>query len=189
MKNVQPLMDLLPVITAAAERHGLRSTLVAALVYQESAASAVGVRVYAYNPEPRYEYLWDVREGRPFRRLTDAESLSESPPSDFPSMPGADRDAEWWGQQASWGLGQLMGAVAREHGFDGVDIPELCDPELNLRLACQHLAWNRTRTEDETCMLAAYNGGLWKNREQPCRNASYAASVLEHERRWFDGEA
>lgn len=79
---------------------------------------------FAWNPEPPYKYLWDVKRKRPFRKLTPEERVSEIPPLDFPSGAGA-RDAEWWGQQASWGPIQIMGGTAREFGFTG-HFPGLC---------------------------------------------------------------
>ena len=93
---------------AKAAAHGLPPLLITALVEQESAGDP-----YAWNPEPRYRYLWDVKRNAPFRTPTEAERASEIPPHDFPTL-GGDRDQEWWGQQASWGLMQVMGAVARE---------------------------------------------------------------------------
>jgi len=43
-------------------------------------------------------------------------------------------------QQTSWGLMQIMGAVARERGFRGW-LTELCDPATNLEWGCRHLCW------------------------------------------------
>jgi len=43
-------------------------------------------------------------------------------------------------QQTSWGLLQIMGAVARERGFRGW-LTELCDPSINLEWGCRHLRW------------------------------------------------
>lgn len=114
----------------------------------------------AWNPEPRYRYFWDVRQQRPFRRVTDAEVAAKVPPVDFPALAG-DRDQEWWGQQASWGLMQVMGAVAREHGCRLPYLPALVRHE---RLALEYgaralrvcLAW---AGGDVAAALAAFNGG------------------------------
>src|SRR5437667_866655 len=73
---------------------------------------------WAWNPEPRYPFLWDVTQRRPFRVLTPGVVISPSPPEDFLALAG-DADQEWWGQRASWGLMQIMGSVAREEGFRG----------------------------------------------------------------------
>jgi hypothetical protein len=100
-----------PLIEEAARTSGLNVDFVTAIVLVESAGDP-----FAWNPEPRYRALWNVRTKAPFRALTDAEIASEVPPVDFPYLLGG-RDQEWWAQQASWGLMQIMGAVAREEGF------------------------------------------------------------------------
>ncbi len=40
----------------------------------------------------------------------------------------------------SWGLMQVMGQVAREHGFDGKFLSALCDPAAGLDIGCVVLA-------------------------------------------------
>ena len=40
----------------------------------------------------------------------------------------------------SWGLMQVMGQVAREHGFTGKFLSALCDPALGLDIGCAALA-------------------------------------------------
>jgi soluble lytic murein transglycosylase-like protein len=141
-------------IASAAARERIDPILVEAVVIIES-----GGNPYAWNPEPHYRYLVDVRTGQPFRELTVSERATEVPPADFPTLAG-DRDQEWWGQQASWGLMQIMGALAREIGFRGLYLPELTRPHLNLQLGCQHLAnLLRWSNGDERRAVAAYNAG------------------------------
>lgn len=133
---------------------------------------------YAWKPEPAYKYLWDVRLHKPFRALSNDEISCEDPPSDFPFLAG-DRHQEWWAQQASWGLLQIMGAVAREHGFDGPYLVELCDPVVGLTFAGAHLAslldWAKGNMTQALC---AYNGGKAGNLIAPYRSQSYATKVL-----------
>jgi hypothetical protein len=154
-----------------ATRHGLDPLLVQAICQIES-----GENPWAWNPEPKYRYLWDVRKKAPFRPLTILERMSEEPPADFPT-PGGDRDQEWWGQQASWGLMQIMGAVAREYGFKGVFLPQLCDPALGLEYGCRiFAALLRRYSTDVEKALAAYNGGpAGVGRDLP---RAYARKVL-----------
>jgi hypothetical protein len=141
-------------IEGAAEAVGLRPAFISAIVTVES-----GGAIYAWNPEPRYRYLWDVRRGKPFRPLSNAELANKTPPLDFPTLAG-DRDQEWWGQQASWGLMQIMGAVAREQGFDGPYLPALCEPATNLIVGCRHLrSLLQWAGGDELKAAAAYNAG------------------------------
>lgn len=143
-----------PQIATAAKLHSLDPDIVEAMVLVESDG-----RAWAWNPEPTYRYLWNVRTGQPFRKLTASEASSKWPPPDFPTA-GGDRDQEWWGQQASWGLLQVMGAVARERGFSGLYLPELCDPVTNLTIGCRHYAaFLRWAGGDVWRAVGAYNGG------------------------------
>ena len=152
--------------------------LVAAIVRKESDGDP-----WAWNPEPHYSYLVDVSTGQPFRKLTPEERLSEVPPNDFPSLAG-DRDAEWWGQQASWGLMQVMGAVGRERGMNRrAHLPQLCDPALNLEVGCIHLANLRRRFQHAhgwRGVVAAYNAGqprLIKHSAGEFVNQSYVDAI------------
>ncbi|WP_428558527.1 MAG: transglycosylase SLT domain-containing protein [Solidesulfovibrio sp. DCME] len=142
----------------AATRHGLPVPIVGAVVEHES----MGGNVWAYNPEPKYRWFWDVRAGRAFRAVSGLEAACKIPPADFKAYPGVCADAEWWGQQASWGLMQLMGAVARERGFTGLFLGEIYDPALNVDLGCKHLAaYARSYLKGFGWegVLRAYNGG------------------------------
>lgn len=156
-------------IVSIATVTGVNPRLAAAVCDVESSRNP-----WAYNPEPRYRYLWDVVTRAPFRALTDSEQTSEIPPLDFPSPLGAPRDAEWWGQQASWGLMQVMGAVARERGFLGTFLPELCNPETGLLYGCLHLAAQCRRYPAFADALAAYNAG----RPGTTAGVAYAEKVL-----------
>ncbi len=175
-------------LEAAAAAAAIDPDLLAALVEKESANDPA-----AWNPEPRYRYFWNVRTGAPFRRVSDLELDAKFPPKDFPALAG-DPDNEWWGQQSSWGLTQIMGAVAREHGYKGKYLPGLvADPAANLAIGAVHLAANIRwasalyvgleggRLAAATrAGLAAYNGGRTGNAPTgPLRNASYADDVIE----------
>lgn len=162
-------------IGATAQELGLQPSLIAAVIQVESAGDT-----YAYNPEPRYRWFWDVRLNRPFRKVTDAELVSEIPPSDFYDVRGwhgADADAEWWAQQASFGLMQVMGAVAREEGFAAKSLLELCDPAAGLLVGARHLRrlvlWADGHLE---YALGAYNAG--KGHAAAPAGVAYAAKVL-----------
>lgn len=163
-------------IAIAARARGLHPALVQALVQVESSGNT-----FAWNPEPHYRYLWDVQRAKPFRPLTPDERLSERPPFDFPCLAG-DRDQEWWAQQASWGLMQVMGGVARELGFRGPYLPELTNTDLNLSLGCQLLQklvlWADGNLHQA---LAAYNAG--KGGWNSPTGQAYAEKVLKAMRR------
>jgi len=160
---------------------GLDDALVRAVIAVESSGDR-----WAWNPEPRYRWFWDVRAWRPFRPVTSAEIRSKTPPPDFPSL-GGDPDQEWWAQQASWGPMQVMGAVAREFGFRGRYLTALCDEAIGVEYGCRvlaaRLAWAKG---DIDAALAAYNGGTAGNAPGVARkrNAAYVAkvrAVMTHE--------
>jgi soluble lytic murein transglycosylase-like protein len=70
----------------------------------------------------------------------------------------------------SWGLMQVMGQVAREHGFTAKSLAALCDPATGLAIGCAVFAAKlRTSTNNAEHALALWNGGA---------NTSYAAQVL-----------
>ncbi len=143
-------------LDAAARRYSLPLPLLVAMAYVESAGD-----VYAYKVEPPYRYLVDVSTGRPFRKLSTAEIASEIAPRDFAHFPHSSRDTEWWGQQASWGPLQIMGAVAREYGYRD-PFPRLCTASQGVQYGAQHLHNLRRRflaTHGWEGVAAAYNAG------------------------------
>ena len=132
---------------------GLSHALVLAVIWQESSGYQ-----WCWNPEPRYRWFWDVRKGKPFRKLSAQEIQSEVPPIDFPCL-GGDRDQEWWAQQASWGLMQIMGAVGREYGVKEPFLLVLLEPEINIRIGARYLARLIAREGTMEAALLRWNGG------------------------------
>lgn len=142
-------------IDVVAPKYELPPDLVAAIVSVESAGDRFAIRV-----EPGYRYLWDVKNGRPFR-VSSTLARQRVAPKNFPATPGMSRDTEWIGQQTSWGLMQVMGAVARELGFKG-HFAGLCNPLEGLHFGCKHLANLRDRHFAEhgwAGVVDAYNDG------------------------------
>lgn len=158
-------------IELVANAHGVSPDLVEAMVFVESNDNQ-----WAWNPEPRYRWLWNVRLRKPYRSITPAELASKVPPVDFPCLAG-DRDQEWWGQQASWGLMQVMGAVAREQGYREPYLTRLCFPLDNLEIGCRHLRMLLTWSGNQTSKaLEAYNGG--KGSVGSAATTAYARKVF-----------
>jgi soluble lytic murein transglycosylase-like protein len=89
---------------------------------------------------------WAVRyEPGFYRRYVQAMTLS---------------DTEETMRSTSFGLMQCMGQVARELGFKGKYLTELCDPDINLRIGCKHLKNKLDRAHgDLRKALLAWNGG------------------------------
>jgi hypothetical protein len=162
------------VVDNTAAAHGLPVELIAAIVEVESTNNQ-----WAWNPEPAYRYLWDVKRNAPFRSLNAAEVASKRPPADFPALAG-DRDQEWWAQQASWGLVQVMGGVARECGFRGPYLTELCEPKTCLEYGCRHLANLHRRFYTRwgwDGVIAAYNAGSPRFNGRVFENQQYVDKV------------
>jgi len=149
-------------IHRAAQAHDLPRDLIAAMVQVESAGDPWAVRA-----EPGYRWLWNVERGAP----TQARE-----PDGFPAPDRVSPSTEYWGQKHSWGLMQIMGAVAREHGYQSPYFTTLCEPDVGLRYGCKllialydrhhaHYGWEG--------VVSAYNSGRPDSR----RGAAYAEKV------------
>jgi len=67
---------------------------------------------------------------------------------------------EEFARSCSWGLMQVMGQVAREQGFEGSSLAELCTPDVGLKFGCITLADKlRLANLDLFSALALWNGG------------------------------
>lgn len=70
----------------------------------------------------------------------------------------------------SWGLMQVMGQVAREHGFSGKFLSALCHPAAGIDIGCAVLAAKLASANgDPARALQLWNGGA---------NPDYASQVL-----------
>ena len=82
-------------------------------------------------------------------------------------------------QATSWGLCQVMGAVAREFGYAG-DLPDLCQPELGIKYGCLKLKSLMTHYPDKADMIAAYNAGSPRHLPNGAyTNQNYVDTVLK----------
>jgi soluble lytic murein transglycosylase-like protein len=78
--------------------------------------------------------------------------------------------SEAYARGFSWGLMQVMGQVAREHGFTEPFLSALCAPAEGLEVGCKVLRRKfDAASGDLLAALLAWNGGA---------NPSYAAQVL-----------
>lgn len=81
------------------------------------------------------------------------------------------------GRAMSWGLCQVMGQVARENGFKGKYLSQLCEPEIGIDNGCRVLKGKLASARgDVHTALLRYNGGGNKQypREVMERMARYA---------------
>jgi len=172
----QGIMDTLKIY---ADAYSIPLDIIVAIVKVES-----NEHIYAYRSEPHYRYLVDVKTQKPFRRLTTSENTSEVAAKDFPYFGRiSSRNTEWWGQQASWGPMQIMGAVAREYGFEGA-FPELCTWTKGIMYSCEHLQKLKHRFLGKhgwAGVIAAYNAGSPRYVDNgDFENQHYVDKVREH---------
>lgn len=99
-------------------------------------------------------------------------------PSQYARIVGSTVVTEIIGQSCSWGPMQVMGAVAREHGFEG-RFPELCQEAVGLRYGCAQLSKFYTRYRDEAAAVSAYNqGSPRKRKDGTYKNQEYVNKVM-----------
>jgi len=168
-------MSNISYIQVIAPKYSLDPALVATIVQVES-----GGNRFAHRYESAYEYLWNLSHNVPYR-VRPADRTRDNAPADFPSPGGAETaDTEWIDQQASWGLMQVMGAVAREQGFTGF-LTGLTDPLAGLHHGCQLLAKRRDRylkSDGWAGVVASYNGGApYRTLTGTLRDQSYVDKV------------
>jgi soluble lytic murein transglycosylase-like protein len=143
--------DLIALARTIASRHALDSALSA------SSVICTGTALVCAVIEP--ESAWDAHAIRyePGFRARYVAPL-ELPPT------------EEVARSISWGLMQVMGQVAREHGFAGKFLSALCDPATGLDIGCTVLAAKiSAAAANVERALELWNGGA---------NADYASQVL-----------
>jgi soluble lytic murein transglycosylase-like protein len=129
----------LAIVQKWAVKHSLDPVLVCALVEQESGWNTFAIR---------WEPVFYTRYVVPLRLPDATEATCRS---------------------ISWGYCQVMGQVAREHGFTGRFLSQLCDPDTGLDVGCAVLASKIDKAGSIEAGLLAYNGG---------GNPEYPAQVL-----------
>lgn len=154
-------------IARSADAFDLPRELVLAVCQVES-----NFNPWACRHEPGYRYLWDVTSNRPCQVRPDI-AAQRQPLAGFKGPAGVSALTEWITQQTSWGLMQVMGAVAREFGFRG-HLPQLCFPTDGLTYGCRHLV-NLKRAHYAAHgwagVVSAYNSG------RPTGDDEYVARV------------
>lgn len=130
--------EIMQCIETAADIHGLPVALVAAIVKTESSFDPAAIR---YEPQFYARYI----VGKPIA-----------------AIPPCSPDTERTSRAISWGLMQIMGATARERGFRGAFLSELCDPAVGLYWGCAHLVYLKSqyqKSHGTEGVIAAYNAG------------------------------
>jgi soluble lytic murein transglycosylase-like protein len=81
------------------------------------------------------------------------------------------------GQKHSWGIMQVMGAVARELGFAG-PFTDLWEPEIGIRYGMRLLKKLWQRHENWPDVIASYNAGSPIRVDGKYKNQAYVDKVL-----------
>jgi soluble lytic murein transglycosylase-like protein len=125
--------ELIAMARTTAAEHDLAPALACAICEQESGWNAWALR---YEPEFFERYI---------APLLDSKSITTTEAS---------------ARAFSWGLMQVMGQVAREQGFTGRMLAELCDPAVGLDVGCNVLAHKLAVSDgDVERALSLWNGG------------------------------
>jgi soluble lytic murein transglycosylase-like protein len=172
--NARPALELVALAQRAAEAHALWPELVCAIVEQESAWNPWALR---YEPAFYDKYIaTSLTARRPDLanaakliagndvRGEEAAHLGALTSPEIPADPTESRARAF-----SWGLMQVMGQVAREHGFTCA-LASLCDPPVGLEVGCRIFAAKLAAAEGNvTRALLLWNGA---------GNRDYPAAVL-----------
>lgn len=136
------------------ELYKLPKNLLSAIIMKESSWNDNVVRY-----EPHYAWVCDVKG---FAKRINASEATEQAL-----------------QMTSWGLCQIMGAVAREYNYQGW-LTDLLKPELNLKYGARHLKAYLTRhPAGITDAISSYNQGTpRKDPRGRYLNQAYVDSVL-----------
>lgn len=120
-------------IQGEATRAKVNHEWVMAIVRRESSFNAYSIRF-----ESSYAYLFQVEM--------------------YAKKLGVTINTEMMCQKTSWGLGQIMGALAREQGHQG-PMGELFLPEVNIKHLCIRIKKLMTYSLVPDDVFACYNGG------------------------------
>lgn len=132
---IERLKSTLPLelIKQVALAHGFKPEFLTAIVIGESGGDRFAVRY-----EPLYRWVYKVKEHADDNRVTET--------------------TERMLQMTSWGLCQVMGAVARELGIRGPMFGML-DPAVNLKVAAKLLQRLKNKYDRNEDLYSAYNAG------------------------------
>ncbi len=149
-----------PLIQDIAKKHELPWSLVKAICMVESSFNPWAMRYELDDPrtpkkENDYRWLYGDPLKMPFH--------------------------EYVSQKVGWGMMQIQGAVARELGFTGRFLSELCDPRINIEYGCKHLKGFYRRYGNWSDAIASYNAGSpRKGQDGKYVNQKYVDSVTTY---------
>jgi soluble lytic murein transglycosylase-like protein len=140
-------------IDDAAEAENVPADLLGAIVQTESSGNQFALRA-----ETKHAWIIDPATHNKTGLSLRSHYVYLWKPEECARQAGVTTDTEIWSQVASWGLCQLMGAVARELGLKG-PIVQLLQVDTNLKYAALLLKRLAKRYDKADDILAAYNAG------------------------------
>lgn len=125
--------EFIPFIKKYSSLYQVEPDWIKAIILTESSGNP-----YAIRYEGSYPYLFEVESSAKKANVTLATEIAS--------------------QKISWGLGQIMGALAREQGHK-TSIVELVTPEINIKHICIRLEYLKKLAKETDDIFAGYNGG------------------------------
>lgn len=162
------MMQWIPSIQLVCSEAAFRDwPLVAAIVKKESRGDPWAVR---YEPGFFDRYIKDLSRA-------EVERLAPGVKSGLPSL-----DTEKRMMATSFGLMQIMGVVAREQGFRGRYLTQLCEPHTGLLYGVRHLQTKIKDNPDLPSAVAAYNAGSARRKKgsRVFVNQDYVDEVMKY---------
>lgn len=162
--KTEDLTKYLPMdeIKSLAMLYQVQPALVVAIILTESGGDTGKTKF-----EPEYEHVWKLPEMA--KKYGPTRSLT------------LDIELETRYQKTSWGLMQIMGAVAREFGMTA-NLPLLVNSYTNITYGCKLLSRLMERYGNFFDVIAAYNGGhgaiLKKDKDGKYGNQEYVDKVM-----------
>ena len=139
-------------IVEHAQKHQISPKLIAAIIHQESKG----------NP-------WAVRREHQFFLKYLQYKTEQTIGGYVPQL--CTFQTEKMLRSYSFGLMQIMGQTARENGFEGEYLTQLCDPATNIEVGVKLIKKFVDSTKDIHAALLRYNGG---------GDEEYPAKILKH---------
>lgn len=133
-------MKLASIIIETAKVTGISPQLLCAVIHQESSGNPYAVR---YEPAFLKRYLED--------------KTKKTIGGHIPTKCSWQTEVQM--RATSFGLMQIMGQVARERGFQGEFLTELCDPAVNLKWGSEFLQTLLHKHDTTEKALLRWNGG------------------------------
>lgn len=128
--------------------------LISAIISVESNGNT-----YATRYEPNYKYVLDIEIHANNNNITSTTELIH--------------------QKTSWGLMQVMGAVARELGFNK-NLSELSDPYKSVKYGVEHLVKFIDKYNTIEDAVSSYNAGApYRDENGEYKNKKYVDKIME----------